>query len=152
MELVVIRQFLILVVLAVLVGCSSVESLDGSPLMASADNCSVTVYATLKQAELNGPIEELCVVTGTSSGSFSHTVATAVEKHKDKACQCGATNAYIQSRAEGDLGIANVTMVGFRYIDKKPSPVVTGETLERAGICQSKGGVWVNDSCYISVD
>ena len=63
----------------------------------------------------NGDIEELCIITGTSSGSFSHTVATAIKKHKDKACECGAENVYIQAQDAGTLGTASVTLVGFRY-------------------------------------
>ncbi|OQA30070.1 MAG: hypothetical protein BWY57_03064 [Betaproteobacteria bacterium ADurb.Bin341] len=51
--------------------------------------------------------------------SFVHTVATAIEKHKNKACACGATDVYIQSRIETGWDIAQVTMVAFRYKSKK---------------------------------
>lgn len=114
-----INKIVIAALLLALGACSTVEMLDGSTANSAANSCEVTVYQTLKQAEKNGQIEELCIITGTSSGSFSHTVATAVAKHKSKACQCGASNVYIQSRADGDVGIANVTMVAFRYINKK---------------------------------
>jgi uncharacterized protein YceK len=107
-----------LITLLILSGCSNVEMLEDSTSNIADKDCNVTVYQTLNQAEKHGQIEEMCIITGTSSGSFSHTVATAVAKHKNKACQCGATNVYIQSRAEGDLGLANVTMVAFRFVNK----------------------------------
>jgi len=147
-----IRKTVMASLLLALTGCSTVEMLDSSPVKTAANDCNVIVYQTLKQAEKNGQIEELCIVTGTSSGSFSHTVATAVEKHKSKACQCGATNVYIQSRTDGDLGLANVTMVAFRYAGKKTEPGIGSETLKRARLCQTKGGVWVNDVCQIPLD
>lgn len=53
------------------------------------------VFSSLESAKANGEIEELCIITGTSSGSFSHTVATAIKKHKNKACEYGADNVYI---------------------------------------------------------
>ena len=86
--------------------------------MQPLSNCSVRVFSSLESAKANGDIEELCMITGTSSGSFSHTVATAVQKHKDKACECGADNVYIQAQDAGTLGTASVTLIGFRY--KKP--------------------------------
>lgn len=101
--------------LLLLSACSSVTMLDAGAVKPVAGTCNVTVYQTIKQAEKNGAIEELCIVTGTSSGSFDHSVATAIGKHKDKVCQCGATNAYIQSRSEGGMDLATVTLVGFRY-------------------------------------
>lgn len=63
-----------------------------------------------------GEIEELCIINGTSSGSFSHSVATAIAKHKDKACACGATNVYVESRREGTLDVASVTLVAFKVV------------------------------------
>lgn len=144
------RAFIWAVIFAIS-GCSSVKILNGSQV-ADGNYCNVTVYLTLKEAEKNGEVEELRIVTGTSSGSFSHTVASAVEKHKSKVCQCGASNAYIQSRAEGDLGIANVTMIGFRYGSNAKASTITSEVLRRAELCQSKGGVYVNDGCQIPLD
>lgn len=45
-----------------------------------------------------------------------HTSATAIEKHKGKACSCGANAVYVQSRHDpGGLDLATVTMVAFRY-------------------------------------
>jgi hypothetical protein len=105
-----------------LVGCSSVQMIgDASPAISPAP-CNVTVYLTMNQALKKGPIDELCVINGTSSGSFNHSVATAIEKHKDKACACGATNVYIESRRETGIELASVTMVAFRYSAK---PVAT---------------------------
>jgi hypothetical protein len=98
--------------------CASVQPL-GSGMALSLGNCYVKVFCSLESAKAGGDIEELCMISGTSSGSFSHTVATAVQKHKDKACDCGADNVYIQAQDAGTLGTASVTLIGFRY--KKPS-------------------------------
>ncbi len=72
----------------------------------------------MEAAKAKGDIEELCIITGTSAGSWSHTVATAIHKHKDRACEYGADNVYIQAQDAGTLGTASVTLIGFRY--KKP--------------------------------
>jgi hypothetical protein len=106
-----------LVTLPGVLGCSSVQVIDGSAAAVPAGQCNVTVYQTEAQATKKGPIEELCVINGTSSGSFKHTIATAVEKHKGKACACGATNVYIQSQTQSGLDVATVTMVAFRYVE-----------------------------------
>ena len=99
-------------------GCTTVQMMgDASPAIAPGA-CNVTVYFTLNQALKKGPIDELCVISGTSSGSFSHTVATAIDKNKDKACACGATNVYIESRREGTFDVASVTMVAFKFSAK----------------------------------
>ena len=98
--------------------CASVQPL-GSGVAQSLGNCNVKVFSSLESAKAGGNIEELCMISGTSSGSFSHTVATAVQKHKDKACDCGADNVYVQAQDAGTLGTASVTLIGFRY--KKPS-------------------------------
>lgn len=97
--------------------CSSVEMIAGGDPIPDG-KCSVTVYQTRGQAMKGGEIEEMCVINGTSSGSFSHTVATAVAKHKDKACTCGATNVFIESRAEASLDVAKVTMIAFKYVGR----------------------------------
>ena len=94
--------------------CASVQPL-GNSMARPLGNCNVKVFSSLEAAKANGDIEELCMITGTSSGSFSHTVATAVKKHKDKACKCGADNVYIQAQDAGTLGTASVTLIGFRY-------------------------------------
>ncbi len=98
--------------------CSSVTMIDQAQSIPD-EKCAVRVFQTQKIAERHGEIEELCIITGTSSMSFVHTVATAIEKHKNKACACGATDVYIQSRIETGWDIAQVTMVAFRYKSKK---------------------------------
>lgn len=100
---------------ALLAACSSVTVIDDSAPAIAASDCRVTVHQTYNQAIQRGPIEELCVIDGTSSGSFSHTVATAIKKHKDKACACGARDVYIQSQTRSGLDVATVTLVAFRY-------------------------------------
>jgi len=97
-----------------LTACASVQPLGNSTAQ-PLSNCSVKVFSSLEAAKANGDIEELCMITGTSSGSFSHTVGTAIQKHKDKACECGADNVYIQAQDAGTLGTASVTLIGFRY-------------------------------------
>jgi hypothetical protein len=106
---------MILAPLAVLTlsACSSVTPL-ASAGRALPDNCPIQVYLTYQQATQPGPIEELCVIDGTSSGSWHHTVATAIEKHKQKACACGASGVYVQSRSDSGLDVATVTLVAFR--------------------------------------
>jgi hypothetical protein len=100
-----------------LIGCSSIESIGDSPVhSARLETCNVTVYQTYQQAIRLGPIEELCIINGTSSGGFSHTVQTAINKHKSKACRCGATNVYIQSRSDSGWDVATVSLVAFRYL------------------------------------
>lgn len=107
---------LIAVFAAVLGGCSSVEMIDGSSATSSNESCNVTVYQTRRQAEKLGEIEELCIINGTSSGSFSHTIATAINKHKSKACSCGANKVFIESRRESGLELATVTLIAFKVI------------------------------------
>ena len=99
-----------------LTGCTSVTTL-GPVKYPEVKNCTVTVYSSKQSAEKNGVIEEVCIITGTSSMSFSHTVSSAIEKNKHKACECGATNVYIQDQDAGTLGTASVTLVGFKYIN-----------------------------------
>ena len=50
--------------------------------------------------------------------SFSHTVGTAIEKNKTKACECGSTDVYIQAQDAGTLGTASVSLVAFRFLKK----------------------------------
>jgi hypothetical protein len=99
------------------IGCSTVEPIGDSGVHSpSSADCDVTVHQTYQQAIKRGPIEELCIINGTSSGSFSHTVQTAINKHKNKACGCGATNVYIQSRSDSGWDVATVSLVAFRYV------------------------------------
>ena len=113
------RIFKILIVLfstVLLNACTSMTRIDTSVNgEIPHDKCNVTVYQTLRQAEKGGTIKELCIISGTSSGSFSHTIETAIAKHKDKACQCGASKVYVESRSVGGWGLAKVTLVAFEY-------------------------------------
>lgn len=97
--------------------CSTVDVIEPAQPVA-ASSCHVNVYQTRGQATKRGEIKELCIISGTSSGSFIHTFANAIAMHKDKACACGATNVYVESRSEGFLDVAKVTMVGFRFVNK----------------------------------
>lgn len=94
--------------------CSSVQPL-GNGMAQSLGNCNVRVFSSLESAKAGGEIEELCMISGTSSGSFSHTVGTAIQKNKDRACECGADKVYIQAQDAGTLGTASVTLIGFMY-------------------------------------
>ena len=108
----------IVLMITLLSACASVQMLEGNTAQ-PLTNCNVKVFSSLESAKANGDIEELCIITGTSSGSFSHTVATAIQKHKDKACKCGADTVYIQAQDAGTLGTASVTLIAFRYITRK---------------------------------
>jgi hypothetical protein len=115
-----LRLHLSIIGLTILGGCSSVEPISDSPAPpVSPAKCNVAVHPTYQQAIKSGPIEELCIINGTSSGSFSHTVQTAINKHKSKACACGATNVYIQSRSDSGLDVATVSLVAFRYVEQQ---------------------------------
>ncbi len=111
-----------LAIVLVVSGCSSVTMMDGSEGPISDKACDVRVYQTQAQALKQGPIEELCIIAGDSSFSFVHTANVAIEKHKNKACACGATAVYIESRSPpaGFNGPATVSMVAFRYISTPP--------------------------------
>jgi len=108
------KQIALIAAACLVTSCASVQPLGGG-VAAPLGYCDVKVFSSLESAKNNGEIEELCIITGTSSGSFSHTVATAIKKHKDKACECGADNVYIQAQDAGTLGTASVTLIAFRY-------------------------------------
>lgn len=111
------KFFFLLLIGTIINGCSSVTPISGEKRESiSADKCNVKVYQTLHEAEKYGLIKELCIITGTSAPSLSHTVEIAISKHKDKVCECGTNNAYVQSRIIADgWGPAQVTLVGFEY-------------------------------------
>lgn len=112
---------LTLALVVLISGCSSVIMMDGSDGTISESACDVRVYQTQAQALKQGPIEELCIITGDTSLRFSHHSSEAIAKHKGKACGCGATNVYVQSRMDGDIGMqGQVTMVAFRYVGAPP--------------------------------
>lgn len=108
------------------------------------------VYSSLSSAREKGEVEELCMISGTSSGSFQHTVATAIEKHKEQACECGGTNVYVQAQDAGTLGTASVTLVAFRYLQRTTKD--SGPNAARKDKCRSKGGTWTDDRCEVPVD
>lgn len=111
------RVLLFAAALFVLAGCSSVTRIGKQEMSDSSGRCRIDVYQTHDQATANGPIEELCIITGTSSGSFSHTVDTAIRKRLDDACACGATAVYIRSQSQTWWEVATVDMVAFRYVN-----------------------------------
>ena len=118
-------------------GCTTVEMIDGSGATPLSSNCNVRVYQTRRQAEKLGELEELCIINGTSSMSFVHSVAVAVEKHKDKACACGATNVFIESRHQTGFDLATVTMVAFRVVNAastKSTPSSTATAIQPASV------------------
>jgi len=92
--------------------------MDGSEANVSNGTCNVAVYQTRAQATKKGEIEELCVINGTSAPGFVNTVAAAIEKHKRKACGCGASNVFIESRHESGWDTSSVTLIAFRYVTK----------------------------------
>ena len=121
-------------ILAILVGssCSSVQPIGNvqiAPIPIS--DCNVTVYATEAQARKHGESEEVCIIEGTSSGGFVHTPDAAIAKHKNKACQCGVENVYIQSRQPMDMDVVSVSMVAFRYFQIS-QPETRGEAFRKA--------------------
>ena len=81
----------------------------------SYKTCNVRVFSSKDEAIKNGPIEELCIISGTSAGSWSHNIGTAISKHKNKVCSCGANHVYVQHQDAGTEGTASVTLIGFRY-------------------------------------
>jgi len=102
-----------------LTACSTVTMMDGGEISVPDGACNVRVFQTQSQALKQGPIEELCIITGDTSFRISHHSSAAIEKHKSKACACGATNVYVQSRHDGDLGAqGQVTMVAFRFTNQ----------------------------------
>jgi|GEM_PF-1926399 hypothetical protein len=111
-----------LAVVFVIAGCSSVIMMDGSEGPMSDKSCDVRVFQTHAQALKQGPIDELCTIEGTSAPGFDHSVPAAIAKHKDKACGCGATGVYVQSRSQPGVlsGPATVSMVAFRYVSQAP--------------------------------
>lgn len=113
------RMFGSLLLICCLIGCSSVTPIPQNEWVEDYGNgCVVSIFQTANDAEKNGDITELCVIEGTSSGSFKHTPETAIRKHAKKACGCGANKVYVQSRARADWGVAKASMVAFKYKDE----------------------------------
>jgi len=111
-------QFPIAVLLAV-TGCSSITPIPVNEWVIDyGRGCVVSIYQTVNDAEKDGEIVELCVIEGTSSGSFKHTPETAIRKHAKKACECNTDKVYVQSRARADWGVAKASMVAFRFVEQ----------------------------------
>lgn len=141
-----------ILIILVASGCSSVQPIGNIQLAPiPISNCSVTVHATEAQARQYGEIEEVCIIEGTSSGGFVHTPDVAIGKHKNKACECGVENVYIQSRQPMGMDVASVSMVAFRYFQIS-QPETGAEAFRKAKLCQGRGGVWVNDACQIEIE
>jgi hypothetical protein len=99
-------------------GCANMTILKKAEPLPS--NCDIRVFSSLDALKSEEkPFEELCIITGTSSGSFSHTVATAINKHKQKACKCGANAVYLQAQDAGTLGTASATLVGIKISNQE---------------------------------
>ncbi|MBI1920303.1 MAG: hypothetical protein HYS23_04385 [Geobacter sp.] len=85
----------------------------------SVGPCEVDVYQTKAKALEAGNITEMCIVSGSSAFSFDHSIEGAIKNNIKKVCDCGVTNAYIESRHTqsemGIKGVSHVTLVGFRY-------------------------------------
>lgn len=112
------KTYLIAILSLAVSACATVTPINQVQQDQGGGACRITVYQTKSQAEKVGPIDELCIITGTSAFSFSHTVQTAIDKHKHEACGCGAQAVYISDRRESGLEVATVTMVGFRFRPK----------------------------------
>lgn len=104
--------------------CSTITSMEGQQIDTALvpDSCNVRVYQTYQTAVKQGPIDELCVINGSASMSFDKSVAGTIDRHKIKACACGARDVYIQSRTGGDFfSDTTVSMVAFRFVKpRKP--------------------------------
>lgn len=145
-------KYIGLLILIVIGGCAStVDMINGSKVNLSASDCVVTIHQTQRQAEKKGPIEELCMVKESSGVFFS--IASAIEENKKLICQCGATEAYVQSSSgDGFWTPVTVTLVGFKYFNLKNSGMNNNDTSDRSRRCHAKGGSLINDVCRISLE
>lgn len=101
-------------------GCAFQSTVVPVDYVYDVSSCGIKVYQTKAQAEKFGSINELVVITGTSSMSFDHSIRGAVKKNVDKLCGTGSTHAYIRSQhteySGGLAGVSHVTLVGIRYV------------------------------------
>ena len=112
------KNYVLAVAGVVLAGCgNSIEMIAAGQQPVTGRACSVNLYQTRGQAAARGEFEELCIINGSSSGSFRHTIANAIEMHKDKACACGATDAFVESRSDTGTGLATVTLIAIKFKD-----------------------------------
>lgn len=104
-------------------GCvpTTVITMGDSPARPITGRCSVELYDSYAQAIERGPIEKLCVIGGASPDNWpaAASVESVANKYKSKACDCGATNAYVAGtqRTGSALGgkYLGVTLVAFRF-------------------------------------
>ena len=115
------------ILLASLIGCTSVRPLTFKTVHDYGDGCKVTVYPSKAEAEKGGYFEPLCEIKGSSSGSLTHNVETAVKKNADEACECGTDKAYVSYSQPAGYKVAYVTMIAFEYKDP-PALIVAAST------------------------
>ena len=147
-----IKNTITLVLLAAIAGCAPTMSrIAGSPIVPAVKNCNPTIFETIRQAEKKGPIEELCVVKDDSG--FSVSIDGIKEASKEYICQCGATDAYIQSSSgDGFWVAATATVVGFRYVTESIPSTVSAASGDLYAKCKAKGGSLISGVCQISLD
>lgn len=121
-----VKAGMTILVLLSLFGCaSSVQMVNGAKFDDSAMTCDVTIYDTLKIAERNGPIEELCIITDDLG---VQPIGYAINANKAKICKCGAKHAYVQSSSGSVFTQVLVTLVGFKYLEQSATkPAITAE-------------------------
>ncbi len=121
-----------ILLLCAITGCTTVTTMDGREVTdPTPSSCQVTVYQTYQSAIARGPIDELCVVRGTSAYTFVNTVESAIDKNKPDVCRCGAQHAYIQSATATGWDYASVTLVAFRFVNPAQSPRVIRQGTDR---------------------
>lgn len=116
-----VKASVAVLVLLSLFGCaSSVRMIGTGKLDESAKACDVTIHQTLKLAEKNGPIEEICIVTDDMG---LRPINDAIQANKVNVCKCGAKHAYVQSASGSLMTQVVVTLVGFKYVEQAtPKP------------------------------
>ena len=113
------RVLVVVAVTSCLSGCAtgSVRMLEGAVSYKSG-SCEVLVYPSKDQAIENGMTKEVCVVEGSSTFGWDHSIDGAIKKNISKVCSCGVTKAYLVSaHTESEMGIKGVSyvnLVGFR--------------------------------------
>lgn len=76
----------------------------------SGNDCHVDLYMSRAQAEAGGPIQTLCLITGNLSMTFDKSIIGNINRHKMKACSCGARKVYIHHADVDGIGL-----IAFRY-------------------------------------
>jgi PDZ domain len=117
-----------------------VITMGDSPARPITGRCSVELYDSYAQAIERGPIEKLCVIGGAGPDNWPATasVESVANKYKSKACDCGATDAYIASTQKTGSALGGkylgVTLVAFRFKPTKVdvSPVTPGSARSHA--------------------